>query len=100
APRSRSVLSLPDALPISAPLADAARFEARDLKGLLGAEDSLLERDGQVIAQVGPALRAAPRAAPRRTAKEGVELLEDVGEGAERSEEHTSELQSLAYLVC
>src|SRR5205085_12119097 len=70
----------------AAPLADAARFEARDLKGLLSAEDSLLERDGQVIAQVGPALRAAPRAPPCRAAKEGVELLEDVGEGAEALE--------------
>src|SRR5919204_1247288 len=70
----------------AAPLADAARFEARDLKGLLGAEDSLLERDREVITQVGAPLRAAPRAPPRRAAKEGVELLEDVGEGAEALE--------------
>src|SRR5205823_14798839 len=30
----------------------------------------------------------------------GRRLLEHHGEGGERSEEHTSELQSLAYLVC
>src|ERR687885_82083 len=70
----------------AAPLAHAARFEARDLKGLLGAKGGFLERDGQVIAQVGPALRAAPRAPPCRPAKEGVELLEDVGEGTEALE--------------
>src|SRR2546425_2186628 len=30
----------------------------------------------------------------------GVRLLEQLGAGVGRSEEHTSELQSLAYLVC
>src|SRR5205085_7334519 len=70
----------------AAPLATAARVETRDLQVPLGAEDGLLKRDGQVIAQVGPPLRAAPCAPARRAAKEGVELLEDVGEGAEALE--------------
>src|SRR5687767_15611575 len=37
----------------------------------------------------------------RRIEQRAVDLVEDVDRvGGERSEEHTSELQSLAYLVC
>src|SRR2546425_9676512 len=42
---------------------------------------------------------------PGRTGGDGLApgaklVLQEMGDGLERSEEHTSELQSLAYLVC
>src|SRR5687767_15927167 len=76
APTEIYTLSLHDALPISAHAVRAASARVRGPR------------------QPAPGGRR-PRAGIRR---EAADRLEQAGEG--RSEEHTSELQSLAYLVC
>src|SRR2546425_4619238 len=59
---------------------------------------------GHPRAEVAAGLEARyhPRAGPQAPAQRGTaELVLDVGPRSDyRSEEHTSELQSLAYLVC
>src|SRR2546425_5547245 len=91
-------LSLHDALPIShAEQRHERRFgERRVFAGRLaelvgrrrGIEDVVVDLEGEADVRPVPAQRLA---APRRRSG---------GEPADRSEEHTSELQSLAYLVC
>src|SRR2546425_7834468 len=44
--------------------------------------------------------RRSPAVTPRAGAPIVLVLLDEAGNAQERSEEHTSELQSLAYLVC
>src|SRR2546425_7298524 len=67
-----------------------ARAEAEALRATLA-------RDVENL----PALRSQLRADLRATAERECEALLALGRtAAERSEEHTSELQSLAYLVC
>ena len=72
--------SVPGLAPL--PLARLAALEDGELDLLLGALDGLLERDPQVVAQVGAGLRsAAPRR--RRAGAATEERVEDVGEAAE-----------------
>src|SRR5205823_14944784 len=88
-------LSLHDALPIS----DGATIEVRD------------PHDGSLLTSVAEAREVdVDRAVAAATAAFGTwrdhsaeqrgRLLLKLADAIERSEEHTSELQSLAYLVC
>src|SRR5205823_14605153 len=88
-------LSLHDALPISlrAPLHRAHALDARTDRGDAGRGRGQTDR------------RRAPRLAPTRLRARALRTLHggrDCARGTldGRSEEHTSELQSLAYLVC
>src|SRR5579859_5801742 len=72
--------------------AEGALLGAADLDLLLRAEDRLFEGQGQVVAQVGAALRAAPLAGG--AAEEGVE---DVAEAAEIAEALEAAARLLAH---
>src|SRR5205823_14139794 len=94
-PSELSPLPLPDALPIFAltpagprrgPIRVVAQFRA-PWYGRLGKAGSFAPRH----TMRDPAVSMSPT---RR------QFLRHTGLGAARSEEHTSELQSLAYLVC
>src|SRR5205823_14015878 len=81
-----SPLSLHDALPIS--LLRLRRHDRRQPREIAGDETHRVDRVAVGDRQrVGPELGVALPGAVRRP-------------GQHRSEEHTSELQSLAYLVC
>src|SRR5205823_7317836 len=91
-------LSLHDALPICAAAADcrpggtrARRRSAADLRTATADVGATRQRDR---AAASPVPRAAPRAGTR--AERSLWRVAPTS----RSEEHTSELQSLAYLVC
>src|SRR5205823_9640106 len=89
-------LSLHDALPISA---DPAQFLDIDMDELSWP---------WTLVAVGRLVRLQPRQPPEPVSRQDgadgrerhPERLGDLGAGEARSEEHTSELQSLAYLVC
>src|SRR3712207_3808561 len=66
----------------------------RDLPDLLRPEDVLVLNDTRVIPSRLYGLRMREETAAR------VEIMLHKREGADRSEEHTSELQSRQYLVC
>src|SRR5205823_7405953 len=84
-------LSLPDALPICSPTRDARHGSAQRLRHTAHAVPHI--HDGADAAGVD-CIRGRIRDAARVVSVAGV--VEKVA----RSEEHTSELQSLAYLVC
>src|SRR5205823_14798383 len=84
-------LSLHDALPI---------FEAAALAQLAAAERAV-DVAPAVVGRRGKALQRLPDARADAAAERPAQrprVLRDLA--ADRSEEHTSELQSLAYLVC
>src|SRR5688572_30893397 len=83
-------LSLHDALPISHVRADAGRQAGLQEEGRLPRLRALQPRAVGRL-RLGERPRRAPRL--RRRAR-------DLGRGAARSEEHTSELQSQSTLVC
>src|SRR5205823_15039178 len=93
-----STLSLHDALPICAGIAP---FPVR-----AGLRDALLEADKRNVAgearpaNVGGVLPTTFIGGPDTVINQIKRCREEIGAGVLRSEEHTSELQSLAYLVC
>src|SRR5205823_11326265 len=97
APPARSTLSLHDALPICAAIQQL--FDP----GAVAEARRVVQRAGVAHARVDRRVAALVAAAADR--REFIEQLRDVLVPAVarkngRSEEHTSELQSLAYLVC
>src|SRR5205823_10578467 len=91
-PTAPYTLSLHDALPISRP---ATLVHARTYQRLC--ETCALGLDVLTVAELARVLGIACRLAPVM-ARSGRHAAAE--EPAPRSEEHTSELQSLAYLVC
>src|SRR5205823_14035729 len=89
-----SPLSLHDALPISEPVRRRPPLALEVQRGQWALHTDPLQDPRGHLRVLGEDLRRAPaqpRAEPRELAR---------GDEGERSEEHTSELQSLAYLVC
>src|SRR5437879_9885315 len=74
----------------------AVSLQIRSLEKRLGLQ--LLDRSGRRVEPTEAGNRLY-RSAQRLLAMEE-QLLADLGDDAERSEEHTSELQSPMYLVC
>src|SRR5687767_15894992 len=84
-------------------------FRSADLRGVAAADrwraDALLL--GQAFESAGARVHGADEDALGWKGDRGLDarhgndvVLERLAQGLERSEEHTSELQSLAYLVC
>src|SRR5262245_57649784 len=92
-----STLSLHDALPISPPTPASRGRLARRLAGL---KRRVVTFDGSIrhLEHLYP--RAMYRRTFRRAAAVSRGLLPHIERGDFRSEEHTSELQSLRHLVC
>src|SRR5205814_9914043 len=87
-------LSLHDALPILRPVGLASGVVGL---GLLLSGATFLGLDGRCVVEPAPPLLACPQIYTTRTLGTA---LTAVGAGVFRSEEHTSELQSLRHLVC
>src|SRR5205823_13892042 len=83
------------------PLLLAVRERARQVAGALAQSDLVEHRDDRVVRVEAPArAERGGEALPTRRQEHVLEDRVPREDRRRRSEEHTSELQSLAYLVC
>src|SRR5205823_14378020 len=76
-----------------------ARAAADEMRRLVGASSPVRSGRALRIAATNATARTSATTAATPTASTG-QSIRGPGSGSARSEEHTSELQSLAYLVC
>src|SRR5205823_12760880 len=93
-------LSLHDALPIYRLRPTDGRHRQRDLQRYWCADHEVAVESGECVAGIkGGRKSVTPAELKRNNRRGGFQTCPYVFVGSPRSEEHTSELQSLAYLV-